>query len=47
MKDKGKDYYAPELNFHTTKWFSEKVLAIVMKKKVVMLIILNGIKFRE
>ena len=32
MKDKERDYYAPEPNYHTTKWFSEKVLAVVMKK---------------
>ena len=30
--DKGRNRLVPEPNYHTTKWFSEKLLAIEMKK---------------
>ena len=32
MTDKRRNYLMPELNYHTTKWFSEWLLAIEMKK---------------
>ena len=32
-KEKARDYLVPELNYHTTKFFTEDILAIKMKKK--------------
>ena len=34
--DKRRNQLVPEPNYHTTKWFSENLLAIEMKKKVKM-----------
>ena len=31
-KEKARDYLVPELNYHTTKFFTEDILAIKMKK---------------